>query len=148
MDSQTKLLIEHEGFELRPYKCTSGKWTWGIGRNFQDNPPTTEELVFVFDHFHDPAAVALHLLSNDVKNAKADLRTLFPKFDTFTENRRNALVSMRFMGAESFRSFKKMRAAVNAEDWKKAAEELLDSKYARKDCPVRAHDIARMFTEA
>lgn len=37
-------LIFHEGLKLKPYKCTAGKWTIGVGRCYETNPFTAEEL--------------------------------------------------------------------------------------------------------
>jgi len=36
-----------EGFKTHPYKCTSGKWTWGVGRNYQDYPLTINEKAYL-----------------------------------------------------------------------------------------------------
>ena len=32
-----ELIKKHEGERLKPYKCTAGKWTVGVGFNFDDN---------------------------------------------------------------------------------------------------------------
>ena len=42
---------EHEGLELEPYECTSGKWTIGYGRNFQDNPLDNSELSVIIESY-------------------------------------------------------------------------------------------------
>jgi len=44
MDIEDQLIL-HEGRRLKPYKDTVGKWTVGIGRNFNDVPFTIRELV-------------------------------------------------------------------------------------------------------
>lgn len=42
------------------------------------------------------------------------------------------------LGLTRFCGFKKMIDYAKAGNWKEAARELLDSKYAREDCPDRA----------
>ena len=40
------LIVAHEGFSNRPYKCPAGKWTIGFGRRIAqgpNTPPTSEE---------------------------------------------------------------------------------------------------------
>ncbi|MBF0177920.1 MAG: DUF1804 family protein [Magnetococcales bacterium] len=57
MDHQElrKQLIRHEGMRLKPYRCTAGKLTIGVGRNLDDRSITKSE--------------AYVLLDADIKNA-------------------------------------------------------------------------------
>ena len=43
MELWMKKLIKNEGMRLKPYRCTLGKLTIGIGRNLEDNPLNFEE---------------------------------------------------------------------------------------------------------
>ena len=52
-------LKRHEGLELMPYKCTSGKTTIGVGRNLEDIGITEQE--------------AELLLLNDIGRVKQEL---------------------------------------------------------------------------
>jgi len=131
MKELENLLILHEGIRLKPYKDTKGFITIGVGRNLEGKGISKEE--------------ALYLLGNDIRECENDLRIVFPLFDTFSESRKNALISMRFMGPGSFRTFKKMIAAIHRKDWKAASEEVLRSTYAEKDAPRRAIEIAEMI---
>ena len=36
-------LVKHEGFRLKPYRCTAGKLTIGIGRNLDDRGISQKE---------------------------------------------------------------------------------------------------------
>lgn len=38
-----RTLMVDEGFRTKPYICTAGKMTIGVGRNFEDNPFTPDE---------------------------------------------------------------------------------------------------------
>ena len=38
-----RTLMVDEGFRTKPYVCTAGKMTIGVGRNFEDNPFTPDE---------------------------------------------------------------------------------------------------------
>ena len=49
------------------------------------------------------------------------------------------------LGVTGFMGFKNMVAAIKAGDWNKAADEALDSKWARKDTPERAKRHAEVL---
>lgn len=111
-----KQLIEHEGLRLKPYRCSAGKLTIGIGRNLDDRGITEKE--------------AMLLLRNDILECVKDLRTIFPRFERIAETRRNVLIDMRFnLGPKRFRGFKKMIAAVKARDFEEAARQMADSQW-------------------
>ena len=42
-------LVLHEGLELKPYKCSAGFWSIGVGRNLITNPLTKQEKLVVGD---------------------------------------------------------------------------------------------------
>lgn len=75
-------LIKHEGLRLKPYKCTAGKMTIGVGRNLDDVGISEQE--------------ALDMLFNDVGKCLSDLREIFRQFDQLPENIQLVLVDMRF----------------------------------------------------
>ena len=54
MDAERLLhtLIRHEGIKYKPYRCTAGKLTIGVGRNIEDVGISESE--------------AMHMLKNDV----------------------------------------------------------------------------------
>ena len=108
-------LITHEGLKFKPYKCSSGKLTIGVGRNLDANGITKDE--------------ALYLLENDIATAVIDLQKIFDgKFWVLPEIVQRVLVDMRFnLGSSGFRSFKRLIAAVKANDFHRAAIEMHDS---------------------
>ena len=114
------MLTLHEGLELKPYKCTSDKLTIGIGRNIEDIGITEEE--------------ARYLLQNDVDRVLKEVEhwTFLEKLD---EVRQAAILDMVFnMGVSRFNAntWVKTFAAIQDEDWEKAANEMLDSKWAKQ----------------
>ena len=107
-------LIQHEGIRLKPYRCSSGKLTIGIGRNLNDKGISESEA-----HF---------LLESDILESLMDVANLLPEFFNCPEDIQHVLIDMRFnLGSQGFRSFKKMLAAVKARDWAIMAEEMKNS---------------------
>jgi len=114
-ESIYELIKRHEGLRLKPYKCTAGKLTIGVGRNLDDNGISEEE--------------AMMMLHADVHNCIDSLHA-FSWFHTLNEVRQNALIDMVFnLGITRFKRFKKMIAALDAGDYGKAADEAQDSAW-------------------
>jgi lysozyme len=110
-------LKRDEGLRLKPYLCTAGRTTIGVGRNLDDVGITEAE--------------ALYLLENDIGAAIRVCRRLFPTWDSMTDARQEALANMAFnLGEAGLSKFKQMRAAIEAGDWNTAAQAVLASKYA------------------
>lgn len=116
----------HEGLSLMPYYCTAHKLSIGIGRNLEDRGISKEE--------------AFYLFNNDLRLAIADLQRVFgADFKSLPDPVLLAFIDMMFqLGLGRFSGFKKMIKHAIAGNWKEAARELMDSKYAREDCPDRA----------
>ena len=132
----TEQLIRHEGLRLKPYRCTAGKLTIGVGRNIEDKGITEDEAMF--------------LLKNDVQQCMADLAfSVFPaEWPRFPEPVRIVLANMRFqLGYTGFRLFRRMIAALRAFDYQKAAAEMLDSNWA-KQTPNRANELIGIMRRA
>jgi lysozyme len=109
-------LIDHEGLELKAYKCPAGKLTIGIGRNLEDNGISKEEAFF--------------LCSNDVWKIYGKLLK-YEWFRILNDERQEALINMAFnIGISGLLKFKKMIAALEREDFEAAAQEALNSKWA------------------
>jgi lysozyme len=125
-----KLLIKHEGYRTRIYTDTQGKITVGIGRNVSDRDFLPTEIDMMFDH--------------DVDYFFNFLTSKYSWFPTLTEARQIALVDMCFMGTRAFMTFQKMIESLENEDYVRAAQELLDSKYEMQ-VGNRANDIAHII---
>ncbi len=128
-----EMLVIHEGLELKPYRDTVGKLTIGVGRNLDDVGIARSE--------------ALFLLDNDIENSITEMRS-FQWFDNLDLERKVVLVNMHFnMGLDRLRGFKKMLVAVKLGEYEEAAEEMLDSKWA-KQVGNRAIELAEMMRQA
>lgn len=139
-------LIFHEGIRLMPYICPAGKWTIGVGRNYEENPLTPQEVIACPDYKHGITYNgAMFLLRNDIKRCYGELRN-FAWFKKLDNERQYALLDMDFqLGYGGLCGFKKMIRAFSRGEFEKAFEQCLDSKYARIDSPVRAKRIAYLI---
>ncbi|MFA7057595.1 MAG: glycoside hydrolase family protein [Candidatus Cloacimonadales bacterium] len=125
------LLIRHEGIRLKPYRCTAGKLTIGIGRNLEDNGITTAE--------------ALNLLNNDIESVVASLTSRYAWFPNLNEVRQAVVVDMAFnLGITGFANFKKTIAYLNQADYIRASLEMLNSKWALQ-VGQRANNLSKMM---
>ena len=127
-----RLLTRHEGRRCFSYTDTAGKLTIGVGRNLTDRGLSAAEIDL--------------LLANDIALARAACRRLYgDAFDTASTGRRHALVSMAFnLGQTRLAGFKRLRAAVLAGDWDRAAAEALDSRWAAQT-GRRADEVAALL---
>ena len=110
-------LIAHEGLKLKPYRCSAGKLTIGVGRNLEGCGISQDEALVLLDH--------------DIAVCVEDLQKLFGvHFGTLPEIARRVLIDMRFnLGPKGFRSFKKFIQAINELNFEQASAEMIDSKW-------------------
>lgn len=119
MKELVERIKKHEGFRSKPYRCPAGKLTIGYGRNIEDNGITEAEASF--------------LLANDVQKCRYECESTFPWFAKMDKSRRSVIVEMCFnLGIKRFLGFKKMLAACARGDYGVAADEMLDSLWARQ----------------
>lgn len=117
----------HEGKRNFPYRCTAGKLTIGYGRNLEDVGITDEE--------------AEYLLMHDLEKAEKEASKL-DCYKKLNQGRKDILIEMVFnLGYPRLCGFKKMIQALDRGDYDKAADEMLDSKWAR-DVGERAKTLA------
>ena len=125
-------LKRDESFRSKPYKDTVGKLTVGYGRNLDDVGISKRE--------------AEELLRYDVIVANRELLS-FPWYDSLTSCRKRALLNMMYnLGFTRFNKFKKMIKAFKTRDYETAADEALDSKWARQ-VGSRAERIANLIRQ-
>ncbi len=109
-------LILHEGLRLKPYRCTAGKLTIGVGRNLDDKGISKEE--------------ALFLLRNDI----ATVTTQLQKYDWYINTdpiRQKVLIDRAYnLGVGGLLQFRRMIAALGRGDYEGAADQMLDSRWA------------------
>lgn len=114
----TQLIVD-EGQRLSPYVDTVGKMTIGVGRNLTDRGISASE--------------SLVLLNNDIDGAVADLNRQCPWWTTLTDSRQNVLLNMCFnLGIDRLLKFKNMLLACEAGNYLGAAQEMMDSEWARQ----------------
>ncbi len=101
------LLIKHEGHRLRPYRCTSGKLTIGVGRNFEDCGITEQEAKEVLQN--DILRCELELINTFLISTKTSQRTANWCFWTCVS----------ILGLKVFYSLKPLLALSNLESAKK-----------------------------
>ncbi len=112
-------LIRDEGVELKPYRCTAGKLTIGVGRNLDDRGITRDE--------------ASYLLKNDIALCEKDLDRIVPNWRNLSDARQRVLVNMVFnLGAARFAGFQKFIANLRLGDFKAAAREMMDSSWSKQ----------------
>ena len=142
MTLESKLkLRDFEGLRLKAYDDSTGqtliqgdkligKLTVGYGRNLTDRGIS-----------HDEAEM---MLANDLNIATAEARSAFDWFDRLDPVRQDFIVMMIFnIGVPRLKGFKKMLAAIEAQDWGQAGAELVDSTWAKQVGNNRADAMRR-----
>lgn len=123
------LVQKHEGLRLRPYVDSRGHRTIGYGRRIPEGWDATGlgEITEL---------EARRMLSQDMAHARKAVRLwMEPARDRsrvppLSEPRRAALVDMAFnLGARGLSGFKRLRAALVASDYTRAAQEMIDSAW-------------------
>ena len=144
-----KQLMKSEGLRLEVYQDTLGIDTIGVGRNLEDRGITKEELdaldipniETVYQHGITESD-AMFLLENDVQIVEEELLKAHPCIAELDAVRQLVLVDMAFnMGVPRLCKFKKMWAGVHQGDFRTAAKEMLDSRWAIQ-VKSRSHKLA------
>jgi len=125
-------LIRHEGMRLKPYRCTAGKLTIGVGRNLDDRGISKPE--------------AMLLLDNDILNCETELLEHLPVVYTgLNETRKAVLINMCFnLGISGLLGFKNTLAFIGVRDFERAANNMLASKWA-KQVGLRAIELSEQM---
>ena len=139
-------LLLHEGLRLKPYYCSKGKQTIGIGRCLDTNPLSPEESKVVGDWQHGiTKGAVMYLLRNDVKRINRELKKQVDFFADLDSERQYALIDMAFnLGVNGLLKFKKMLKALCRGNYEQAAAECLNSSYAHT-VGIRAKRIAELI---
>lgn len=125
-------LAEHEGYRDTAYLDTEGYITIGKGLNISSVPFSEDLLEIEF--------------RRRVENHIEATKMVFDDYDQFPENRQRALCNLMFnIGLKSFLGFKKMIEAVKAGDWERAADEMIDSRWAVQVGQARSEDLEMML---
>jgi lysozyme len=126
-------LTRDEGLRLKPYRCTAGKLTIGIGRNIEDRGISKTEAEF--------------LLHNDICDVVAALDREIPWWKDIDPVRHRVLANMAFnMGIAGLLTFKNTLRLVKDGKYLEAAQAMLSSKWAGQVGP-RAVRLAQMMRD-
>lgn len=141
-----RMLILHEGSRAAPYRCTGGRWTIGVGRNFQDWPFDAVERRYLNLNSRrlvdQVAALRAHPLTQTQINWLLD-RTLAPVLLSVAESkrlmytfarldpvRRLVMLDMTFnLGTAGFRKFVRFLAALAEHRFEDAAYAMRHSRW-------------------
>ena len=141
-----RYIERHEGRRAEVYLDTKRHPTIGVGFNLDrsDAPIAIRKLrgVDYQELKHGEARLNKEqidtLFENDLKTAIQGAKKFYPGFDSLDPMRQIVLVDMSFnMGYEKLKEFKKLQAAMEAKDYKTAAQEMGNSHWA-KQVGVRA----------
>lgn len=126
-----KLLIKHEDEKFKPYLCSAGKLTIGIGHNLESKGISK--------------AVSDLLYEEDITEVINDLASIFRNFYELPEQVQIVLANMRFqLGYGGFRSFKQMISAVRNKNWPEMIKQMKDSNWY-KQVPNRVNDLINII---
>lgn len=113
-------LRRDEGFRGRPYPCPAGFQTIGYGRNLDANPLSEDE--------------GAYLLRNDIRRAAMGIAMRLPGLlEQVGDVRARVLLNMAVnLGVGGLLKFRRMLVALEQGDYGRAADEMLDSVWARQ----------------
>ena len=121
-------IADDEGFRAKPYRCTSDKLTIGYGTNIEDGISRDE---------------ALLLLRHRLGRAIAALESRLPFWSKLSPERKHVLANMQYqLRSPGVFGFVETIKALERGDYGRAAREMLDSKWAKRDTPGRAGRLA------
>lgn len=162
-DQMSALLEElkrDEGYRPVAYRDTVGAWTIGYGRNLDSDGIEPTEAAFLrlpkIKRYFGPDVfsgrpLSLYeahvLLVADIQQTEAQCRIAFNWFDKLSDVRQRVVLNMVFnMGLTRFKGFKKMIAALIADDFEEAARQMFDSLW-REQVKGRAYRLIEMMKE-
>ena len=123
----------NQGFRSKVYKCTEGYDTIGYGFAIKDLELTEEE--------------ASLLLANRVAKKHLEISKRSDWYDDLPPEIKNVVIECCYqLGITGWSKFKKAIANMIDKNWKGAAEEMLDSRWA-KQTPNRANQLATIVRE-
>ena len=128
-----------EGVKYEIYNDHLGYATFGIGHLVRDSDPehgqeigtsvSKDRVIEAFD--------------KDVQIVLSDCERLYNDFNVLPEECQMIIANMMFnMGRPRLSKFKGMKAGVDAQDWNKAADEMIDSNWY-KQVPNRAGRLVK-----
>jgi len=125
-----KAMLEHdEGLRLKPYHCTAGKLTIGVGRNIEDVGISK--------------TTAYQMLEEDIERCERSCRAIFGAelWNSWGPVRRMGWLNFAFqLGPAGMLGVRNTLRAAIAQDWKRVEENLKLSRWI-KQTPQRAERV-------
>jgi len=116
-----------EGVKYEIYKDHLGYPTFGIGHLITENDPEHGKP----DGTEISEDRVNEIFETDVAKFVSESKILFPDLDELPDVAQQVIVNMAFnMGRPRLSKFKNFIAGVNDRDWTRAAEEMMDSRWA------------------
>ena len=154
-ETVTDSIIRHEGFSSHCYLDTQGYLSLGYGTTVGRVSPSIEALIRKRSPNHQLRASGVGVTKKQARGLVVDrvarLRERLarlcdgvnsPQWWELTKYRRDVLVQMSYqLGIAGTLNFRKMWRAMSKEDWEAAADEMLDSRWA-KQTAGRAEELA------
>ena len=131
MEDLLKRIKHHEGYRSRVYKCTEGFDTIGYG--------------FAIKDLEMDEDLAEEILLRKVEKLIKRVRAKFDWLDSVPHEVQGVLVEMSYqMGLSSVCKFKRALKFMEHQNWERAAEEMLMSKWHRQT-PNRAKELSNII---
>ena len=129
-----------EGVKYEIYKDHLGYPTFGIGHLITEDDPEHGEP----DGTEISEDRVNEVFESDVAKFVSEAKILFPDLDELPDVAQQVIVNMAFnMGRPRLSKFKNFIAGVNDRDWVRAAEEMMDSRWANQvgDRAIRLRNL-------
>ena len=141
IENLKKQIKEHEGVRKKAYKDSLGHWTIGIGHLIK--VPDEEYLKHLILKDYEIEQIFI----TDLNQAIDDARKFIDEASV-SETAFSIIVNMAFnLGYTRLSKFVKLQQSLEENDYVKASQEMLDSRWA-KQVPNRANELALMMEEA
>tara|TARA_R100000315_G_scaffold62281_1_gene43082 strand:+ start:1614 stop:2063 length:450 start_codon:yes stop_codon:yes gene_type:complete len=138
-DQLREELAEDEGCKFEIYLDHLGLPTFGIGHLVVDGDPEHGQPVGT--PVEDERVRQVFAL--DIASTLDECQVLYPDFDDLPEDCQLIIANMMFnMGRPRLSKFKGMKAGVDARDWNRAADEMVDSRW-HDQVPNRAKRLVK-----
>jgi lysozyme len=133
MGQLIEMIKRHEGVKDKVYKCSQGYETIGVGRNISESGLGLSQ-----DEID-------YLLHNDLERCDMELKDSYYWYGGLNKARRDAMVDICFnLGITRLRGFVKALEAMSREQFDIAADEFMDSLWA-KQVGRRAEEVTEMI---
>ena len=138
-DQLREELAEDEGCKFEIYLDHLGLPTYGIGHLVvEDDPEYGQPVGTPVDEER-----VRQVFNLDIASTLDECQVLYPDFDDLPEDCQLIIANMMFnMGRTRRSKFKGMKSGVDARDWKRAADEMVDSRW-HDQVPNRAKRLVK-----